>query len=171
MSCKILGSLGAHREGQCSVGFVGPLRAFSVHSLQNLTANPLCRDLCREGRSNAIPSQIHCILLAATCYIFFVLVQKLPYLMGQSSTTCTLVAILILYLESHLLCALIAAVKGVLELTRSHWNIQREGLFLQIIAYWGVVFYVGWGANNLLFAGSHCKISLQWDMQYGLRML
>jgi hypothetical protein len=49
-----------------------------------------------------------------------VLAQNLPHLMGQSSTTCTLVANLTVYLESHLLCALIVAIEGVLELTGSH---------------------------------------------------
>jgi hypothetical protein len=34
-----------------------------------------------------------------------VLAQKLPHLLGQSSTTCTLVANLVVYLESHLLQA------------------------------------------------------------------
>jgi hypothetical protein len=39
------------------------------------------------------------------------------------------------YLESHLLCVLIAAIEGVLELTGSHLNKQRESLFLQLIAF------------------------------------
>jgi hypothetical protein len=61
-----------------------------------------------------------------------VLAQKLPYLKGQSSTV---VANLNVYLESHLLCVLIAAIEGVLELTGSHLNKQRESLFLQLIAF------------------------------------
>jgi hypothetical protein len=71
---------------------LGKLRASSVHSLQNLTANPF----------------------------FLVLAQSLPHLMGQNSTTCTLVANLIVYLESHLLYTLIGAIEGILELTRNH---------------------------------------------------
>jgi hypothetical protein len=38
---------------------------------------------------------------------FLVLAQNMPQLMGQSSTTCTLVAHLMKYLESHLLQACI----------------------------------------------------------------
>jgi hypothetical protein len=52
-----------------------------------------------------------------------VLAQNLPHLMDQSSTTCILVAKLIIYLELHLLCALIATIEEVLELIGSHWNI------------------------------------------------
>jgi hypothetical protein len=36
---------------------------------------------------------------------FLVLAQNMPHLMGQSSTTCTLVVHLMEYLESHLLQA------------------------------------------------------------------
>ena len=49
-----------------------------------------------------------------------VFAQNLLHLMGQNSTTYTLVANLIVYLESHLLYALIIAIEGVLELTRRH---------------------------------------------------
>jgi hypothetical protein len=52
-----------------------------------------------------------------------ILAQNLLHLKGQSSSTCILVADLvvdfIVYLESHLLCALITAVEGALEFTRS----------------------------------------------------
>jgi hypothetical protein len=49
-----------------------------------------------------------------------VLAQNLLHLIDQNSTTCTLVANLMEYLELHLLCAIIAAIEGVLELTKSH---------------------------------------------------
>jgi hypothetical protein len=58
--------------------------------------------------------------MAHVAAFLFVLAQKLLHLMGQSSSTCTLVVDLILYLEFHLLCVLIAAIKGLLELSGSH---------------------------------------------------
>jgi uncharacterized protein YeaC (DUF1315 family) len=66
------------------------------------------------------PCTIHCILATTWLPFSSFLQQKLLHLMGQSSTTCTLVANLIVYLESHLLCALIVAIEWVLELTRSY---------------------------------------------------
>jgi hypothetical protein len=53
----------------------------------------------------------------AAFVLFFA--QKLLHLKGQSSNPCILVVDLILYLESHLLCVLIATVEGVLEFTAS----------------------------------------------------
>jgi hypothetical protein len=116
--------------------------------------------------------------------------------MNQNSTTCTLVANLIVYLELHLLCALIILVEGVLEVTKIYrekaifaahcilrgnllcrlghmcglgHNIKGEGLFLQLITFRGAVCCMHWATNNLLYTGSHCKIPF--STSHGLRML
>jgi hypothetical protein len=53
----------------------------------------------------------HSLYLSSCSHVaafIFILAQKLPHLMGQSSTTCILVADFIIYLELHLLRALIS---------------------------------------------------------------
>jgi hypothetical protein len=136
-------------------------RASLVHSLLLLIANLLCwAELRAFGFEETFvmdvdPMQpiIHSLYSSfcnhvAAFVLFFA--QKLLHLKGQSSNPCILVVDLILYLESHLLCVLIATVEGVLEFTASPWNIQREGLLLQSPKFWRVVCCVDWGVDKKL---------------------
>ena len=76
--------------------------------------------LQREIQCNPIIHSLYSSSCSHMAAFFLVLAQKLPHLMGQSSITCTLMANLIVYLELHLLCSLIAVIEGVLELIGSH---------------------------------------------------
>jgi hypothetical protein len=62
--------------------------------------------LQREIQCNPVTHSLYSSSYNHVAAFLLVLAQKVPHLMGQSSTTCTLVANLIVYLESHLLCAL-----------------------------------------------------------------
>ena len=117
----------------------------------------ISRDLCHEGKSNMFTSKIHYFLLLATTWLpFSSFLHKICHY--QSSTDCTLVANIILYLKLHLLYILIITKKKVLECIGNHWNIQKKGLFLQLAAFWRAVCCVSWGIDNLLSVGSYCKI-------------
>jgi hypothetical protein len=123
---------------------------------------------------NPITHSLHFSSCSHVVAFFLFLAQNLLHLMGQCYSTCTLVADFIVYLESQLLCALIAVVEGALEFTASPWNIQREGLLLQSPGLWGVFCCVGWGANkrfslqNLIIvttcnASCKCSKALFWN--------
>ena len=127
--------------------------------------------LQREIQCNSFTNSQYSSSYSHVAAFLLILAQNLLHLMDQSSTTCILVANLMKYLELHLLCALIVAIEGVLELTGSHWNIQKKAFFathcilrgyllyrlgvdnmvLIVVPYYNEICNMDWGCSDLLY--------------------
>jgi hypothetical protein len=117
----------------------------------------LCREICMNQlaggkhmenncflRTFKFEMLIQCNLIIHSLYssscihvtaFLLVLAQKVPHLMGQSSSTCILVVDLIVYLELHLLCALTSVYSETESLRQKaekwhemdHWDRAQKG--------------------------------------------